>query len=182
MKKLIGISGKARSGKDTIASHLWATYGFTRIAFADPMKLAAQAIFGLSQDATWNDTVKEAEIPYWGLSPRRMFQLLGNDALKPVFGNDLWIKRWNITYQQMKETDDIVVPDVRFDHEADFIRSLGGTILHLSRPDVQAVASHVSEAGIELKVGDWEVINDGTILDLTAKVDAILQLQAEGRA
>ena len=36
--KLIGITCKARSGKDTIARHLWAQHAFTRIAFADPLK------------------------------------------------------------------------------------------------------------------------------------------------
>jgi dephospho-CoA kinase len=57
--KLIGITGKARSGKDTIARHLWAQHAFTRIAFADPLKLAAQSIFGLTHDQTWNDDLKK---------------------------------------------------------------------------------------------------------------------------
>ena len=92
--KLIGITGEARSGKDTIAKHLWAEYGFTRIAFADPLKLAAQQMFGLSHAQTWDDSLKEVVIPHWGMTPRKIFQLMGTEASKPVFGEDVWVKRW----------------------------------------------------------------------------------------
>lgn len=176
MKKLIGIAAKARSGKDTVAKYLFESYGFTRIAFADPVKLAAQAIFGLSHDATWNDDIKETTIPYWGLSPRRMFQLVGTECVKPHFGKDVWIKRWNVAYNTLKETDDIVVPDVRFEEEAAYLRSIGGRILHLSRPGVAPVSDHVSEAGIDKCKGDLLLVNDGTIQDLYNNLDKLVEM------
>lgn len=175
MTKLIGIHGKARSGKDTCAKHLWAEYGFTRIAFADPLKLAAANVFGLSREQTWDDTIKETTIPYWDLSPRRMFQLLGTDAVKPIFGEDVWIKRWLISYNFLKDTDDVVVPDVRSDLEAKAIRDLGGAILHLVRSDVVAVAAHSSESGITYQQGDFYLTNDGTIEQLNADLDDLVR-------
>jgi hypothetical protein len=83
--KLIGIVGKARSGKSSIAQHLWSEHAFTRIALADPLKLAAQQIFGLSDEQALRDEFKEIEIPFWGMSPRQMFQRIGTEASKPVF-------------------------------------------------------------------------------------------------
>ena len=174
--KLIGITGKARSGKDTIAQILFAQYAFTRIAFADPLKMAAQQMFGLTNEQTWCDHEKEKIIPYWGMSPRQMFQLLGTEATKPVFGEDLWVKRWNLAYGLFKDTDDVVVPDVRFDAECEFIRSLGGVIIEVRRGPglVGSTGGHASELGLT-SLPDAVIENDGSMDDLHAKVSALVE-------
>ena len=51
---LIGITGKAGVGKDTVAEHLWHKHSFVRIGLADPLKRAAQEIFGLTDEQTWS--------------------------------------------------------------------------------------------------------------------------------
>ena len=174
--KLIGITGKARSGKDSIAKYLWAQYGFSRFAFADAVKLAAQAKFGLSDRQTWDDELKEVVIPFWGMAPREMFQKEGTEAGRDVFGYDLWLKRWLITYNLLGDTEDIVVPDVRFDNEADLIRSRGGIIIEVRR-DVAgltgAAGAHVSEGGLSAPA-DFVIHNNGTLEELYAAVDTIL--------
>ena len=175
MKKLIGIAAKARSGKDTVATYLWERHAFTRIAFADPMKMAAQAMFGLTSEVTWQDDMKETVIPYWGMSPRQIFQLLGTECVKPHFGNDIWIKRFMLTYSVVAETDDVIIPDVRFTAEADFIRAKGGRIIHLIRGDAPAVNAHVSEAGVPFVEGDIVLFNNGTLEDLYSMVDTIVE-------
>lgn len=174
--KLIGIAGKARSGKDTIAKHLWAEHEFTRIAFADPLKAAAKSIFGLTDAQTWGDTLKEVVIPYWGMSPRQMFQLLGTEAVKGTFGPDTWVKRWAINYNLLKDTDHIVVPDVRTDLEAQAILNLGGVIISVHR-DVGGLsgepALHSSEGGL-LDPADFTVLNNGTLAWLHEQIDTIV--------
>lgn len=174
--KLIGITGKARSGKDTIAQILFAQHAFTRIAFADPLKMAAQQMFGLTHEQTWAEAVKEQVIPHWGISPRQMFQLLGNEAVKPVFGADIWIKRWSMSYNMLKDTDDIIVPDVRFDHEAAHIRSLGGVIVEVQRGIglVGSTGDHVSERGLST-LPEYTIDNSGTLEELEAKVNALVE-------
>ena len=174
--KLIGITGKARSGKDTIAGRLYARYAFTRIAFADPLKLAAQQMFGLSQDQTWGDELKEVVIPHWGMSPRQIFQLLGTEAAKPVFGDDFWVKRWSLTYNIFRNTDDIVVPDVRVDVEANALRALGGVIIEVRRGTglVGSTGEHVSERGIS-SLPDFVIDNSGSIEDLNRQIDRIVE-------
>jgi hypothetical protein len=174
---LIGITGKARSGKDAIAKYLYAAHGFTRIAFADPLKMAAQSAFGLTNEQTWSDDLKEVVIDSWGLTPRRIFQLFGNEAMKPVFGDDHWINRWIISANTLID-DDIVVPDVRFEHEAAMIRRRGGIIVHVHRPAVEgllgAAGAHSSEAGIDFRAGDFRIDNNGTLENLASKVDVML--------
>lgn len=52
---LIGICGRARSGKDTIANILVKEFGFTRVALADPIKRAARDFFDLTWEQCWGD-------------------------------------------------------------------------------------------------------------------------------
>lgn len=174
--KLIGITGKARSGKDTIAKHLFTQYGFTRIAFADPLKLAAQQMFGLTREQTWNDDLKEQIIPFWGKSPRQIFQLLGTEASKPVFGDDIWVKRWQLTYTMFCNTDHVVVPDVRVDIEADALRALGGVIIEVRRGTglVGSTGNHVSERGLST-LPEFVIDNSGSIEDLHRQVERIVE-------
>ena len=174
--KLIGITGKARSGKDSLATFAWTQYGFTRIAFADPVKMAAQAKFGLTTDQTWNDDLKEVVIPHWGMTPRQMFQMEGTEAGRNIFGGDLWIKRFMLSYNLLKDTDDIIVPDVRFDNEAECLRSLGGIIIEVRRGQAGlsgSAAAHVSESGLSLPA-DYVIENEGTLEELYEKFEAIV--------
>ena len=175
-KKLIGLAGKAGAGKDTVADYLWEKEGAIKIAFADPLRLAASAIFGLGQCNFLDRDLKEAEVEYWGMTPRRMLQLLGTEATKPVFGADIWLKRWFLSYSAVRDTDHVVVPDVRFDVEADAIRNLGGTIVHIARPGARlsgATGEHSSEAGIELRDGDMYLSNSGSVEELRYEVDQL---------
>ena len=153
-KKLIGLAGKAGAGKDTVADYLWEKEEAIKIAFADALRAAACSIFGLGSCNFTDRDLKEAEVEYWGMSPRR----------------------WFLSYSAVRDTDHVVVPDVRFDVEAEALRSLGGRIIHIVRPGFGLggdSAAHVSEAGIEPGDGDFYLLNDGTVHDLYHKVDQI---------
>ena len=180
--KLIGITGKARSGKDAIAKFAWSQYGFTRIAFADPVKMAAQAKFGLTAEQTWRDDLKEVVIPHWGMTPRQIFQMEGTEAGRNIFGGDIWIKRFMLSYNLLKDTDDIIVPDVRFDNEAEALRSLGGIIIEVRRGQAGlsgSAGAHVSESGLSLPA-DYVIENESTLEELHEKFEAIVFGDAEG--
>jgi len=181
---LIGITGKARSGKDSAARHLFERYAFTRVAFADPLKLAAQSAFGLTMEQTFLDAYKDQRNEYWGMTHREIFQKMGV-GLRDLFGPEIWIKRWFLPYRLLAKTDDIVVPDVRFDDEADVIRSLGGTIVHLARPNLisplsSCAQAHVSEDGITTRDTDALIINNGTLDELLEEVDKLI-IKLRGR-
>ena len=171
---MIGIVGLARSGKDTIAKHLWTRYEFIRIALADPLKLAAQQAFGLTQ-AQLGDELKDVVIPYWGIAPRQMYQQVG-DSFKEKFGEDFWVKRWRLSYNVFRNTDHVVVPDVRFDNEVNEIRSLNGVLIRVVRGSglEGAAGQHKSEAGITLPV-NYTIDNGGSVSDLHSEVDRIVR-------
>ena len=47
---IIGIYGKKRSGKDTIANFLCEKYGFIKYGFGDPIKDIAKIMFGFTEE------------------------------------------------------------------------------------------------------------------------------------
>lgn len=73
LTKVVGFCGFKGSGKDTAADYLVAEYGYTKISLAHPLKLAAQLIFGFSDDALWgpsaNREVPDTRYPFRGLDP-----------------------------------------------------------------------------------------------------------------
>lgn len=178
---LIGIHGKARAGKDTLADYLVRQHGFIKQAFATPLKQAGKAMFGLSDEQVFGDELKEVIDPYWGMTPRTMLQKLGTEGGRQVFGEDMWLKRWQKFYLDYSNKSHIVVPDVRFDNEAQLVRSLGGVVIHLHNPNLVSKLdaterAHPSEAGIKFKVGDVNVTNDGNFAQLYAKMSQLMEL------
>ena len=131
--KLIGITGLAGSGKDTAALYLTSRCGFTRMAFADPVKEAARAIFGLTAEETWNPEYKNKVIPYWDMTPRQMFQRLGDEAAQGTFGPQVWVKRLWMAFDMIRDTDDVVISDVRYELEALMVRQEGGVLIEIKR-------------------------------------------------
>lgn len=177
MSILIGITGRAGSGKDTVAGYLQHKYGFVQMAFANPLKAAASVLFNIPEYYFHDRELKERVVEDWDMSPRRMAQILGTEAVRTHFGADFWIKRWLQEYRSMPCSLDVVLTDVRFNNEAQAVRDLGGTILHTERPGDTclefAAAQHASEAGVHRMYPDVIIVNDGTLDELFAKVDTL---------
>jgi hypothetical protein len=175
--KLIGVHGKAQSGKDTIARVLVEEHGFVRMAFADPLKAASAVLFGWPVEMAFSDEIKGYKSPLWDITGRTAFQRLG-DAMKIGFGTDFWIKRWACDYIKLCKKHSIVVSDVRTNIEADMIRGLGGLILHVERrgSGLRGLeAFHSSERGVIFNKGtDLRLENNGTLEELEDEVHRIV--------
>lgn len=169
--RLIGIAGKARSGKDTAAAYLVEKHGLVKYSFADPLKSGIRAMFGLTEEHV-NGDLKETVIPWLGTSPRRLMQTLGTEWGREIVRPDLWVLLAQRQWDHLKlATDDtfhcgMIVPDIRFEEEAEFIRRNGGQVIHLMRDELELVEAHKSEAGIRFQRGDWLIENNGTIEEL----------------
>lgn len=167
-KKLIAFTGKARSGKDTAGAYLSMKMGFHRMAFADPLKAAMAATFGVSVVEFHDDELKDEVHPLWGMSRRYMLQQ-GADALREKFGQDLYIKRWMNSYIPLADQEHVVVTDVRSDREAEAILNLGGSVIYIERDSAQlagAEAAHHTESGISSHLISHKIVNNGTKQDL----------------
>ena len=178
---LIGIHGKAKTGKDTAASHLVENYGFVRHAFADALKQTAATMFGVSIECFTNENLKDRFNSYWGISYREMLQKLGTECARDVFHQDFWIRRCAKAVHADLNSDacaGVVISDVRFENEADWVRKAGGVVLHLKvsplKRRITTVREHISEKTLPRLEGDYLIRNDGTISDLYAALDSFM--------
>lgn len=170
---LIGMAGKAGSGKDTAANFLKEHYPFRSVAFADPIRAGMTAMLGL-EAKHFAHPFKEEVIPEIGKSPRQMMQALGTEWARECVNVDLWLilaKKKVDEYHA--DGYDVVITDVRFENEAAMIRNAGGTIVHIVRGNGTAVA-HASEAGVKVHENDYYINNNGTLEDLYSLMDGLI--------
>ena len=148
---IIGLHGKAGSGKDTTALLLqsFLPEGSTRTrAFATPLKEAAKAKFGLTD---WHVNTQEGKrecVPYHGKTVRQLLELEGTEATRDVYGSNFLICRMaqEIDTAFKENIKIFIITDVRFENEAEFIRDNGGLIFQIDRELKQELAtvSHAS--------------------------------------
>lgn len=169
---IIGISGPARSGKDTVASFILAMTGGYRYGFADPIKAMLVPLGIDMTDPYWQER-KDSVIPALGVSPRRLMQTLGTEWGRNIIHSRLWVILANARF--LNTGHGMVIPDVRFNDEADWVRGQGGLIIHIRRKDAWIPESeHESEAGILQEPDDAYIENNGTLEDLQEKVREVL--------
>lgn len=169
---IIGLSGYAGSGKDEVAKILVEEFGYKRIAFADPIRellyeMDPPVLVGSGLEKHTVGLQNYIDVYGWDEAKkhplvRSMLQNLGVGARK-VFGETFWV------YQALSDVapqDKVVVSDVRFANEAEFIQEFNGKIWRVNRPGVGAVNNHVSETELNNLVCDTTIINDGTLNNL----------------
>lgn len=177
----IGLTGDTGVGKDTVAKILNEHYLFKRLAFGDPLKRAVQIAFSL-EDRWLQDDHKTVTHPYWGLTPREMFQRTGTEAFRGNFGEDFWVRRLKLEYNQLLAANPqqfIVITDVRkigAETEPAWVREMGGTVVHMQGPQRRADvnAAHVSNDPVTFVEGDRVLVNDGDMDTLTENVHALM--------
>ena len=183
---IIGLCGRAGSGKDTVRSFLEHKHDFAGLAFADPIRAMVRELLtsnGCSDEYITSRELKEAEIPGLGVSARHMMQTLGTEWARKCLGEDFWLKL-SATYMADLRSQGyrhFVVSDVRFANEAEWIRAQGGEIWLIDRPGLPSVRDHVSEC-VHFRV-DQVLRNDGTLtrLEFTA-MDALASTKRFARA
>jgi hypothetical protein len=159
---IIGIYGKKRHGKDTIANFLCNKYGFVKYGFGDPIKEIARIIFGFTDEQLYGNKKEEID-PIWNIKPRDFFQKFGTDYGQFIFPEhfpsvfnetntrDIWVKLFVNWYTQQKKINPfikVVVNDIRFIHEYEAIKELDGYIIKVHR-DVFYSDSHLSESELD---------------------------------
>lgn len=158
---VIGLAGKARHGKDTVADYLVVNHGFVRLAYADAIRDMLE--IGLGIELRYLTTDKEAIIPWLGVTGRHLMQTLGTEWGRSHVRPDLWRLLLARKIDALADDGDrIVISDVRFRNEADWVRGvLRGHLWHVYRPGLIGgpASDHASEAGITIYPGERYLIN-----------------------
>ena len=144
---IIGLVGNKGVGKDTVADYL-VKLNFHKIAFADVLKKSIKVLFNWS-DEELNGSNKEVIDETWNVAPREILQLLGTECLRDIISPKIdtsitfngvtrefsfHIKRLYLNMKKLLETtDNIVISDIRFQDELDFVHFIGGIVIKVDR-------------------------------------------------
>lgn len=164
---IIGIAGHARSGKDTAAQFIREAHHCMTYAFAEPLKAMLKAI-GLEEHEL-NGWKKDETNNDFQATPRHMMQTLGTEWGRDSINDNIWViaaeKRLK-HLNAMQPSATILITDVRFPNEADFVRK-HGFLIHVERPIKRIDGStHRSEQALSVQDSDHIIINDGDLEDL----------------
>jgi dephospho-CoA kinase len=172
----IALTGKMRSGKDTVGDYLAQEYEFTRFAFGDELKRYAHELFGDSKAKQrelyqwFGQTMRQRDGDIW---VRKCFDRIRYSRICPVNGDD------NLRP---------VITDLRQPNEYERCRADGFAIIRVTAPDELRLArakeagdqftaadlTHETESHIDGFAVDYEFVNDGTKAELLRKVDELI--------
>lgn len=182
---LIGVTGRARAGKSTVARYLAAEHKFHEGAFAKRLKATVAIKFNLKPEET-NEANYEKVIERWGMTFRQMLQLEGTEGGWQLYdphlspGPSLWVRHMQVAWDYIKsepeEFGGLVISDVRFPHEVEWLTEEGGLLIRVVREGAKGdvgISGHASEAhDLEATI---EIQNDHKIPDLQCRVETFYQ-------
>ena len=148
--RIIGIAGLARSGKDTLADYLLDNLGdvWRRSSFANPMK---QMLGAIGVDCS--DSNKDNIDPTFGVPVRHMMQTLGTEWGREMIHGNIWVE----AFARLNAGKYVIVPDVRFENEAELVREYGVLICIEGRGGIEG--GHISERKLQYDDRDIYIDN-----------------------
>lgn len=151
--RLLGLGGLARSGKDSFVAAITPqpSCAVRRVAFADAVREAAAAAFGVPIAEFTDGALKATVHPDWGITRREMLIRVGEGLRRA--DPDHWVKRLSLDVDQRGPTVSMpraspfaapivyqlahIVTDVRRLNEAAMIHDRGGRVVLVRRPGVE---------------------------------------------
>lgn len=181
MGKVIAISGKLGSGKDTVAEMIKRNVDevYKQTAFAKALKEVVALLAHVPYEMTLTQEGKNTYIEEYGVTLGEMLQQLGTNVLRG-WRDDIWIQNVMLEIKREPETN-WMITDCRFPNEAEFLKGIGALTIRVNRP-VNPVAensgrdlNHPSETALDGYDGfDYVLLNDGTLDELETKVRGML--------
>lgn len=178
MTTVIGLSGYARSGKDTVADYLCTTHGFTKMSFADPMR---EALYRVNPLITVGEELWELQgaVDWFGWevlkgdSPqvRPLLQRFGTEFGRDMLGENVWV---DLALSQIEEGAKVVFADVRFPNEADAVVNAGGPVWRITRGDTKPANAHVSEQAMDDYSFTDHIANEGSLQELYGHIEHLI--------
>lgn len=170
---IIALGYRKESGKDTVANMLVEGYGYSKIGISYRLKKFFVESFGL----TWDDV----ETPTGKMRYNNDFQCTNREALQKIghgfrkyFGDDIWLR---FLSQRLRQGGKLVIPDLRYKNEFEFVKKLGGKCVRIDRKAAPR-SLHITENQLVLVPDDqWDYIidNNGSFDHLHLVVEEMLE-------
>ena len=164
MSLIIGISGKKGAGKDTVATIIQSMQSCVvgRIGFATELKKEVARALGVTVEY-----IEQNKSNF-----RLILQGWGTDYRRKLCGEDYWVRIMEKAIQHMSRCDIILIPDVRFQNEYDFVKRACGMLIRVNRTGLVS-DTHKSETELDNNTFDFTITNDDTLESLVEQVKQI---------
>lgn len=194
---IIGLSGYAKSGKDTVAEMIQAIepMQWEIKKFSGKLKQIASLLTAIPIEKFEDQEFKMSElshewdylVPSYGymdmqaMTVREFLQRLGTDAVRDGLHPNAWVNALFADYNPIRPDrlpythPNWVVTDVRFPNEAKSIKERGGIIVRVHRPEIKPVNPHVSEIALDKWAFDYIITNDSDLDYLKESVQNFLK-------
>jgi len=195
----------AADGKDTFAELLAEQLEgkVERHALADKLRLITEIVSGVKMSTThkinkpfcneicnYTQDQKNIVIKQFNKTIGETLQLVGTDLFRDNYDTDIWVKSFfsEELYEKLNNGKIIVVPDVRFVNEADYIIQEGGYLIRLEgdpigvRENSLRDLNHISETDLDDYTNFSKIIyNDKKDIESLKKVvnDLIFELSLD---
>jgi hypothetical protein len=164
-----------------VADYIIEKYGFTKAAFAQPIR---EALVKLNPKITvggFNQASLATAVRSFGweslkdvsVDVRPLMQRLGTEVGREMFGDDFWVET---ALDRIPDGSKVVFSDARYPNEADAIRDLGGKIYRIEREGVGPANGHASEIALNDYDFDDRIDNSGTVEELYAQIDRVIDV------
>lgn len=186
---LIVISGKARSGKDTLGEALKQkfTENYFTMAYANELKRKCGVDFDLSKEQLFGDLKEVQDERYpkedgscW--TPREILQHMGTEAYRAV-EDGFWVRQL-FKYIERNYLENVIITDGRFPDEINAVKDRGGIHIRICRDEEGAAqgSTHASETSLDnMDNADYTISNNGTIAELKVIAEEIIKEIENGR-
>lgn len=170
----IAISGKAKSGKDTLANLLIAENPLlSAYGFADRIKSTVKIMFPQMNDENlWGESsLREEIVPGTNLTYRQTLLDLGK--LGRSYHSDFWI---NSTFAGLKDPNNVIIKDLRFENEYKSLKDNGFFLVRIKRKDHSIIndVSDTEQDNITDDMFDFIIENDKDLIHLEQEAKKIL--------
>ena len=139
---IIGLLGFIGSGKGT-AGEIFERQGFVPLSFAGSLKDSVSAIFGWDRALLEGDTLESREFReqvdiFWSkkfnkdITPRYILQQFGTEVCRNNLLDSIWIDSLE---RKISQHENVVITDVRFCNELNFLKSLGAVLIQVDRKE-----------------------------------------------
>ncbi len=161
---IVGLVGKRQSGKNTVARYLQLRYGFTPLAFAATLKGFCFLTF--KNPLVWR--------PELSPEARKTLQVIGD--LGRQHHERLFVDT-AVNLLPLNFRDRIVVTDVRFKNEAEFVRERGFLIklVRDNKAQLPQIDNHPSETEVDEITTDYTVNMNTPLSQVFKRVDEIMR-------
>lgn len=172
--EVYGVSGKLGTGKnfisETVFLKMMEPVPTVILSFADQIKVNVIVQHNADRHKCFVEKDEHT---------RKLMQRVGTEEGRNVYGQDIWLKftlEWMLVHAS-RGIKRIIVPDVRFHNEFDFIKDLGGTMIRVNAPKrnraacekeaskgtgtAEQIGSHISETELDSgRTFDYTIDND----------------------